>query len=219
MMIIDNTFEFGIPTHIKFTLYKFDYIDSIIISRVLKECKNWNTSNDNNVYTITLDSFKSALIGNKRLYSEIERVNYSGLLPTPGLKPNSISFLWSIIQRLHNLNWLTFNISYDKKYTRFVRIENREILSFYFKIDEGVFDLTKIFNRDSLDIINKKLIQFGVITNNYIERQPYFYIKTSLLFELLTELQTDSGLDIFELLVLIVRLLLLQVLPYFFSIL
>ncbi len=40
MMLIDNTFELGIPTHISFTLFKYDYFDSILLSRVNKEFKN-----------------------------------------------------------------------------------------------------------------------------------------------------------------------------------
>jgi len=199
MMLINNTFEFSIPTHISFTLYKFDYIDSVIISRVLKECKNWNTTNDS-FYTIKVDSFKTAVIGNKRLKAEIERIKVHGLTSAPGLKPNTISFLWSIIERLPNLDWLTFDISYDKKFTRLIKVENKQIQSFYFKIDEGVFDLTKIFDRKSLDIINRKVIQFGIMPNKYLERLPYFYIRASLLFEILGHLEIDESLNTFELL-------------------
>jgi hypothetical protein len=199
MMLIDNTFEFSIPTHISFTLYKFDYIDSIIISRVLKECKNWNTTGDN-LYTIKVDSFKSAILGSKRLKTEIERTEVHGLNPSPGLKPNSISFLWSIMERLPNLDWLTFDISYDKKFTRLIKIENREVQSFYFRIDEGVFDLTRVYDRESLDVINRKIIQFGVMPNKYLERTPYFYMKASLLFEILGQLEMDETLNTFDLL-------------------
>jgi hypothetical protein len=198
-MLIDNTFEFGIPTHISFTLYKFDYIDSIIISRVLKECKNWNTTNEN-TYTIKVDSFKSAIIGSKRLRTEIQKTEIHGLSPMPGLKPNSISFLWSILERLPNLDWLTFDISYDKKFTRLIKIENKEVQSFYFRIDEGIFDLTRVFDRTSLDVINRKIIQFGVMPNKYLERLPYFYMKASLLFEVLGQLEMDESLNTFELL-------------------
>ena len=199
MMLIDNTFEFGIPTHISFTLYKFDYIDSIIISRVLKECKNWSTNSDN-VYTIKVDSFKSALLGSSKLKAEIQRTEEHGLNPVPGLKPNSVSFLWSIIESLRNLDWLTFNISYDKKFSRLIKIENREILSFYFKIEEGVFDLSRVFDRESLDIINRKIIHSGIMPNKYLERSPYFYMKSSMLFDILGQLEMDEALNTFEML-------------------
>lgn len=198
MMLTDNTFEFGIPTHIRFTLYKFDYIDSIIISRVLKECKNWNTSDDG-IYSVKLDSFKSALIGSKRLSAEIKKAFVYGLDPVPNLKPNTISFLWAIIERLTNLEWLSFDISHDKKFTRLVKIENKQVLSFYFRIDEGTFDLTKVYDRTGLDVINKKIIQFGVMPNKYLERSSYFYMKTSMLFEILGQLEIDGELNTFDL--------------------
>jgi len=198
MMLIDNTFELGIPTHIEFTLYKFDYIDSIIISRVLKECKHY--SEDSTVYTVTVDEFKNAVKGNKKLHREIQKVLINGLSPSPDNKPNTIHFLWSIMDRLINLEWFTFKISYDKKYTRMIKVENREIMSFYFKINEGLFDLTKIFDRKDLDIINKKIIEFGIMPNKYLERSPYFYMKASLLFDLLGQLEIDGTINTFDLL-------------------
>jgi hypothetical protein len=98
-MLIDNKFELGIPTHIYFTLYKFDHIDSIIISRVIKECKNWNESGDENLFTVDVESFKSAIKGNKRLNMEITKAEADGLFSMPGNKPNSVTFLWSIMDR------------------------------------------------------------------------------------------------------------------------
>ena len=198
MMLIDNTFELGIPTHIEFTLYKFDYIDSIIISRVLKECKYY--SEDSTMYTVTVDEFKNAVKGNKKLHREIQKVLIQGLSSTPDNKPNTIHFLWSIMDRLTNLEWLTFKISYDKKYTRMVKVEDREIMSFYFKINNGLFDLTKIFNRKDLDIINKRIIDSGIMPNKYLERSPYFYMKTSFLFDLLSLLEMDGIISTFDLL-------------------
>jgi len=198
MMLIDNTFELGIPTHIEFTLYKFDYIDSIIISRVLKECKNYNE--DSTLYTVKVDSFRNAVKGSKKLHREIQKVLINGLSPSPDNKPNTIHFLWFIMDRLINLEWFTFKISYDKKYTRMIKVENREIMSFYFKINEGLFDLTKIFDRKDLDIINKKIIEFGIMPNKYLERSPYFYMKASLLFDLLGQLEIDGTINTFDLL-------------------
>jgi hypothetical protein len=199
MMLIDNKFELEIPTHIKFTLYKFDYIDSIIIARVLKECKNWNIDG-NDVYTFKTNSFKAALLKNRRLKTEINKVKGSGLVSSPDHKPNTITFLWAILDKLPNVEWLSFNISYDKTFTRLIKLEKQKVLNFYFKIEEGKFDLTRIFNRESLDIINKKIIQFGLMPNKYLERSPYFYMQASFLFNILEELEMDGELETFELL-------------------
>ena len=199
-MLIDNKFELGIPTHIYFILYKFDHIDSMIISRVIKECKNWNTDTDESLFTVDVESFKSSLKGNKRLNKEIVKAEADGMFGMPGTKPNSITFLWSIIEKLENLKLLTFSVSYDKKFTRVLKIENKEVLSFYFKIEVGIFDLTQIFERSQLDIVNKKVIEYNIMPNKYLERSPYFYMKASLLFDILGQLEIDGTLSTFDLL-------------------
>lgn len=198
-MLIDNKFELSIPTHIKFTLYKFDYIDGIIISKILRDCKNWNVNSDN-LYKIKADSFKSALLNNKRLRLEIDKIQKDSLLPSPDNKPNSATFIWSILDKLYNIEWLTFTISYDKKFTRLITIENQKILSFYFKIEEGVFNLTKLFDRSSLDIINKKIIEYDLMPNEYLERCSYFYMQSSFLFDILSELEYEGTLNTFNIL-------------------
>ena len=58
-MLIDNQFELEIPTHIFFTLYKNDYIDNLIISRVKNECKN--ESKKKNEFIVSLDDFNNAI--------------------------------------------------------------------------------------------------------------------------------------------------------------
>jgi hypothetical protein len=198
-MLINDTFEFEIPTHIKFTLYKSDYIDSIIISRVLKECKNWNNTEDK-IYTVKAESFKNALLSSARLKTEIAKTQTHNLESNANIKHNSITFLWFIFKKLPNLDWLSFNISYDKNFTRVVKFENKEILNFFFKIEEGIFNLTKVFDRKSLDIINRKKIEFGLMPNSYLDRLPYFYLKASVLFDILIELEADGSLNTFDLL-------------------
>jgi hypothetical protein len=198
-MLINDTFEFEIPTHIKFTLYKSDYIDSIIISRVLKECKNWNNTKDK-IYTVKAESFKNALLSSARLKTEIAKTQTHNLESNANIKHNSITFLWFIFKKLPNLDWLSFNISYDKNFTRVVKFENKEILNFFFKIEEGIFNLTKVFDRKSLDIINRKKIEFGLMPNSYLDRLPYFYLKASVLFDILIELEADGSLNTFDLL-------------------
>ena len=51
MMLVDNRFELEIPTHIAFTLYKNDYVDNLIISKVKKECKN-KSKKDNEFFLL-----------------------------------------------------------------------------------------------------------------------------------------------------------------------
>ena len=157
MMLIDNKFELEIPTHISFTLYKNDYIDGLIISRVKHECKN--ESNNKNEFTLSLERFNGAIRTSSFLKAELTKTMNQDLLPNPNFKPNSIFFLQSIINRLPNLQKITFKISNDKIFSRLVKVEgNREIVSFHFNIIEGTFDLTKLLDREQLDNFNKRFM-------------------------------------------------------------
>ena len=117
MMLIDNQFELEIPTHIAFTLYKHDYVDNLIISKVKKECKN--ESNNKNEFIVSLVEFQSAITKSTFLRAELKKTIDQDLLPNPNFKPNSIFFLQSIINRLPHLDKITFKISDDMHHEQF----------------------------------------------------------------------------------------------------
>jgi len=206
MTLIDSKFELEIPTHISFTLFKYDYIDGLIISRVNKECKN--ESNSTSEFTLSIDRFNGAIRTSAFLRAELSKTLNQELLPNPNFKPNSIFFLQSIINRLPNLQKITFKISGEKAFSRLITIEgksnpsimstNKEVISFHFNIVEGCFDLTKILDREQLDTFNKRFIDVGIMTNKYLERISYFYIKAIGLFDILSELDETQVLDAFD---------------------
>ena len=161
MMLVDNRFELEIPTHIAFTLYKNDYIDNLIISKVKKECKN--QSKRKNEFIVSLEGFQSAIHKSTFLRAELKKTLDQDLLPNPNFKPNSLFFLQSIINRLHNLSKITFKISDEKVFSRLVKVDGgREIVSFHFNIIEGTFDLTQILDREQLDTFNKRFMDVGL---------------------------------------------------------
>ena len=197
MMLIDNQFELEIPTHIAFTLYKNDYIDNLIISKVKKECKN--KSQNKNEFIVSLDDFNNAIQTSAFLRAELKKTLDQDLLPNPNFKPNSIFFLQSIINRLINLSTITFKISDEKIYSRMIKVDGgREIVSFHFNIIEGIFDLTKILDREQLDTFNKRFMDVGVMKNKYLERTPYFYIKATVLFDILSQMDEHQVMDAFD---------------------
>ena len=197
MMLVDNRFELEIPTHIAFTLYKNDYIDNLIISKVKKECKN--KSKNKNEYIISLEEFQNAIKTSTFLRAELKKTIDQDLLPNPNFKPNSIFFLQSIINRLPNLENITFKISDEKIFSRLVKVDGgREIVSFHFNIIEGTFDLTQILDRVQLDTFNKRFMDVGIMKNKYLERTSYFYIKATTLFDILSEMDEAQVLDAFD---------------------
>jgi len=188
-----KNFELTIPTNISFTLYRYDYIDSIIISRVLKECKNHSTG-QKGAYKISVEGFKRAIESSPRLTKEVEKAKLM-VIPTPNLKVNSIFFLWNIIDALSNLKWLTFKVSEDKQYSRIAEVQDKEILTFHYNIEEGVFNLAEVLNRDELDQFNKELINFGVMENKYFARCGFFWMRAANFFDISTSFER-KGSDI-----------------------
>jgi len=202
MILIDKQFELEIPTHIAFTLYKNDYIDNLIISRVKKECIN--ESDNPSEFIVSLEQFEKAIKTSAFLRAELQKTQHQDLLPNPDFRPNSIFFLQSIVSKLSNLEYITFKISNDKIFSRLVKLENgRQIVSFHFNIIEGTFDLTKILDRAQLDTFNKKFIELEIISNKYLARASHFYIKTSLLFDILAEMQEVDIIEAFDIITLI----------------
>ena len=197
MISIDKQFELEIPTHIAFTLYTNDYIDNLIISKVKKECKN--NSDNTSEFNVSLEQFEKAIQTSAFLRAELQKTMDQELLPNPNFKPNSIFFLQSIIARLSNLERITFKISNNKLFSRLVKLENgHEIVSFHFNIIEGIFDLTQILDREQLDTFNKKFIDIGILSNKYLNRDSYFYIKAALLFDVLAEMEESQIMDAFD---------------------
>jgi len=197
MILIDKQFELEIPTHIAFTLYKNDYIDNLIISKVKKECIN--ESDNPSEFIVSLEQFEKAIKTSAFLRAELQKTIDQDLLSNPDFRPNSIFFLQSIINKLPNLEYITFKISNNKIFSRLVKLENgREIVSFHFNIIEGTFDLTKILEREHLDTFNKKFIELGIISNKYLDRASHFYIKTAVLFDILADMQESHSIEAFD---------------------
>ena len=191
MMYTEENFELTIPTTISFILHKSDYIDSIIISRILKECKKKPTGKKG-IFKISVKSFRQAIQSSPRLMTELEKCKALAI-PQPNLKVNSLFFLWNIIENLPNLKWLTFKISYDKDYTRLLDIKDKQILTFHYNIEEGIMRLPILFTREDLDTFNKEIISQGLMENKYFDRRGYFWMRASNFFDLMASL--DPKID------------------------
>jgi len=192
MMLTEN-FQLTIPTHINFTLYKYDLIDSLIISRVFKECKNYSIVSS--VHKVKVSDFMNSLTSSPRLNAELKRM--SNEIDHPNFKPNSIYFINTIINSLSNLDWISFRVSHEKEYSRIIKLKDQELLNFYYRIEEGYLDLPSVLTRKELDLFNKLLISLGAIPNDYLRRASYFYIKASSLLELLVATKfSDKGSEV-----------------------
>lgn len=185
-----ETFELQIPTHIEFTLYRFDSIDSQIISMVKKECTNFSIEESEDHFTIMADDFIKAMMSSKRLSSEIERWSTSSKRES---NVNSVYFVVDLFGRLPNLEWISFKVSNEKEFSRLVKYQEAELVSFQFTIVEGQFDLPKLFGREDLDHFNRKCIDLELMENKYLNRRPYFYMTAGFFIEALVMMELEGS--------------------------
>lgn len=187
-MMLTKHFQLQIPTHISFTLYKNDHIDSIIITRVLNECEN--LSEEVGVYTFDINAFKNAILTSTRLKAEVDKMKLVGKRE----KFNSINFLWTIFESLVNIEYVSFKISTDKEYSRIVNFNGQELVNFQYKILEGTLDLSKLLTIDELDELNVSLIESDILSNNHLDRQSFFYIETVKFLDLITNFDINFNI-------------------------
>ena len=179
-----NSFELGIPTHVKFTLYRYDYIDSVLISILTRECPN--LSIDEGLYTVAAAEFKNAVMSSRRLRKEALKANTY----TPGNRElvNSVFFLWQILTNFPNMELLSFNISDEREFTRTVKVNGADAVNFAFSIEEGYMDLPILLGREELDKFNQLAMKVGLISNKYLSRSTYFYASAGIVIEILSAL-------------------------------
>ena len=184
-----DAFELSIPSHIEFILYKFDSIDSQIISKVKRECTNFSIDKNKNHYMVTVDDFIDAINTSPRLKAEIEKWSIN----STEANVNSVYFLVDIMNRLTNLKWISFKISTSKNFTRLIKYDDSELVSFQFNIVEGQFDLSQLMERKDLDQFNRKCIEIGIMENKYLNRRPYFYMTALVLMETLVLMDMEGN--------------------------
>ena len=186
-----NSFELGIPTHVKFTLYRYDYIDSVLISILMRECHN--LSIDEGLYMVAATEFKNAVMSSRRLRKEALKANTY----TPGNKElvNSVFFLWQILTNFPNMELLSFNISEEREYSRTVKIDGADAVNFAFNIEEGYMDLPMLLGREELDRFNQLAMKVGLMSNKYLNRSTYFYASAAIVIEILSALAELGSLN------------------------
>jgi len=180
---------FNIPTHIEFTLYRNDYFDNLMITNILRYCKNYSDSETK--IKIKISAFFDAIKKNKIINAELEKLNEN--ISSTTFKPNSVFFLKNILQNLPNVTWLTINISYEKNFTRIVTVDKTPMAKFNYNIIEGVLDLCDVFDKTQIETFNKYLIKIDILPKNYLERKSYLHIFTSDLILLVESMQGSDA--------------------------
>lgn len=192
MNIIDNNTAdnkfYKVPIVIDVVLYKYNYIDNIIISQ-LKKGAFIMSNNNYTDFSVSANEFKH--IFNGRFTDEISKIN---MLPVQNLQfnVNSIYFLNNIFENFSNLEMINVHVSENRNFTRLFNVNNQSIIGFDYKIKQGILDYPKYITTDLLDILTKFITKLDLVEINGFSLDPYYIVSARSLVSKLNTLQETN---------------------------
>ncbi|MBR4589574.1 MAG: hypothetical protein IKO36_02830 [Bacteroidaceae bacterium] len=163
-----------LTTGLKYVLYVKDEYDKMLFNAM----QTYNKISGKKDYTYTIQEFHNVLSLNNdivNIIKEIEELSNDD----ESIQLNSVIFLYTILDTYPNLKKLTFEFSNDD-FDRITKDEigNKEdVFNFQIGITDIVFDASTFFSREMVELINKELIKVGKLSNSYLGRSSYIYLK------------------------------------------
>lgn len=146
-----------LATTIDIVLYKYNYIDNQIFTRIKNEIDYISVNEDSVVvscdqvsalletyYARDINKIKS--VGSNFLYKEVT---------TPW-------FLYQVCNDMMCLKFIKFTLNTDKKYTRLLEIPEGKVVKFDFKVLSMTVNLFDFFTATELKKVNKVLVSLGL---------------------------------------------------------
>jgi hypothetical protein len=175
-----------VPVHINIILYRYNYIDNLIISELRKNARinDYGISNTDSIFITSLE-FKKIFY--KKFSKEVQRIKNISI-DELDRSATSIYFLDSIFKDFINLKAININISYDKNYTRVYSFKDAQKIYFSYSIEYGILDIPRFLNLEQI----KYLPEFYKKTGIFEINEEYKVMKTSDLLDLLTEWEANN---------------------------
>lgn len=183
----DNKF-YKVPIVIDVILYKYNYIDNIIISQLKKSAFIMSNNNYTN-FSVSANEFKHIFHG--RFNDEISKIN---MVPAQNLpnNVNSIYFLNNIFENFANLEMINVHVSENRHFSRLFNINNQSIIGFDYKIKQGILDYPKYISPDLLDILTNFIHELDLVEIRSFELDPYYIVSARSLMSKLNVLQETN---------------------------
>jgi hypothetical protein len=185
-----KSFELSLlPTAVDVTLYKYNYIDNKLWTRIQNDIDFIQTQDDSVLISATqlkylLDTYyvkdvnRIKTLGNDVMHKEV----------------NSIYFLYRMLTDMVNLQYIKFNLNSDKGYNRLISVEGKKVLQFGFKIITATLRLSDLYDDDEIHLVNKALYKMGILS----EDSHYVRIFASELADRIDDFLTENEEDDYE---------------------
>ena len=152
-----------VPIHIDIVLYRYNYIDNLIISELKKSAfvNYLNTSETNKtVFSVLVKEFKQVFY--RRFGKELDNIsNFIGDSSDKNI--NSIYFLDMIFEKFENLKVINVNISNDKNFTRLMSVNDTKSVGFDYRVAYGVIDYPRFLSENELYLLNHFFVDANIM--------------------------------------------------------
>ena len=181
------------PAVIDITLYKNNYYDNLLITKLKRDSGYEEQQGVKDTYLIGADDFREVLYTS--FMKEIEAVRS---LPLSDLQKNATSlyFLDKILTSYNSLRFLKVNVSREENFSRLNKTEKVPVIFFNYKISMLNIRLPEIFTTKQVRTINKFFIENNIAAYDEFygyDHRIYFRTSELLSFLLSSEEKNDAA--------------------------
>jgi len=170
-----QTRYFDLPIIIEATLYKYNYVDNIIITEIKSNAKLTEVSNDKNSFIVQVNDIKRILY--RKFRNQIERIKNVSIEDLSS-EVNTSWFLSNLIENFNQLQFIKINVSDKRNFTRLKIVNNQQVVGFSYVIKYGIIDYTKYLNASQLRRLNYILRILGYLKkDDSLVEESYFNVK------------------------------------------
>jgi hypothetical protein len=185
---------YNLPYALDITLYKYNYIDSLLLSYIRKETRSHKIEGD----AIIVNAPELKELIEEKFGSDINKIK-SMSANSLADNVNSAYFIDKILTNFNNLRYVKVNISNNRNFSRVINTAEKKIINFDYKIITSVLDFTKYVENDNeLKSINNLLYTVGILKDDGFGefRKPYIIISTNDFMNLLNGIESELDDDI-----------------------
>jgi len=179
-----------IPTKVEITLYRFNYIDGLIITCLRNEADFRHSKKYKSKFEVQVEDFKKIILKNSKLKREFYK--FKEMTYASPQEVNSMYFLNAMLSNYPMLDTLVIIVNSDKNYSRLVESDNSKIISFEHKVIEGKIDVCKGRSIEEIRLFNEAMTRLGILKNT---RKTFVEIKAGDLVNELTKYEEETEED------------------------
>lgn len=186
--------HWDVPVWIEIVLYKscaydLKFVNDLKRGRTLKN----TIESQGEYFFVTVEDIKEVI--EKRPYSTRLKKQYKMNEDEIAKDVDSVYFISNILNSLYNLRIVKIFLSNSIYTDRVIMFEDQEVIMLEHSIEYGILNLPNFFTEAELESFNKVMIQLKYLNSKYIEREPYFKVKTAdFLFDI-EEYNTEMYLE------------------------